>query len=196
MTGAPDVPAPPALTLANVCTFARFALAPVCAAFYLQGSAWAIWLAGSLAGVAMLSDAFDGYFARRNHQVSDLGRIFDPLADAVFFLVVWTALALAGAFPIWLVLPFIAREYLQHVYLRPVAARRGLVLAAMFWGKLKTVLQTIALIAISLSELAIRYWPAFEVWGRGINLGLISATALVSLLSLAPYIRAVARAGR
>lgn len=183
-------------TLANAFTFARFALAPVCAWFYLQQTYWGVWVAGWAGGLAMFTDFCDGYFARRQKQVSDLGKIFDPLADAMFFIIVWTALAVAGAFPIWLTVPFIARETLQHVYLRPTAARFGLVLAANLWGKLKTLLQTVTLIAVGWVEFLIHYWPHIEGWGRWLNLGLVALTALVSVLSILPYVGAVVRLRR
>lgn len=183
-------------TLANLFTFARFALAPVVAGFLLVQEHWAVWVGGWTAGFAMFTDFLDGYFARRSKQVSDLGKIFDPLADAVFFLVVWTALALTGAFPLWLVVPFLAREFLQHVYLRPEAARHGLVLAALFWGKLKTVMQIAVLIAVCFVEVGIDYWPWMAFGGRLLNTLLLGATALVSVLSIVPYFRLVHKARR
>ncbi|MCZ7605385.1 MAG: hypothetical protein M5U25_04800 [Planctomycetota bacterium] len=63
-------------------------------------------------------------------------------------MMVWTALALAGAYPIWFALPFMVREFVQHVYIRPTASALGVVLAANMWGKLKTLVQTLVLIAL------------------------------------------------
>lgn len=183
-------------TLANVFTFARFAFAPVCAVLFVQQTWWGVWVAGWLGGLAMFTDFCDGYFARRQKQVSDLGKIFDPLADAVFFIMVWTALGIAGAYPVWFALPFIGREVVQHVYLRPSAMALGVVVGANVWGKLKTVVQTLVLIAICWVEFGIDYFPEYTRLGRYINLGLISLTALVSVASIIPYFGALRRAQR
>lgn len=181
-------------TLANTFTFARFALAPVCAVLFLQQTYWGVWVAGWLAGLAMFTDVCDGYFARRQKQVSDLGKIFDPLADAVFFVVVWTAFGLAGAYPIWFALPFVAREFVQHVYIRPSAAHLGVMLSANIWGKLKTLMQTLVLITICWFEFFIHYWPEIATWVKPANIAMIAATGLVSLLSILPYFGALRKA--
>ncbi|MBK9975590.1 MAG: CDP-alcohol phosphatidyltransferase family protein [Planctomycetes bacterium] len=189
-------PRPSFWTIANVFTFTRFVCGPLCAACFLMGGYWGLWVGGWLGGLAMFTDVCDGYFARRQKQVSDIGKIFDPIADAVFFVLVWTALGLEGAFPVWLALPFLAREFVQHVYLRPTAARHGLVLAANFWGKTKTLVQTLVFIAMCWFEFFCEYWPSIAVWVKPANLVMISVTALVSVLSILPYfktLRAVSR---
>jgi CDP-diacylglycerol---glycerol-3-phosphate 3-phosphatidyltransferase len=195
MTGTALPSQPVFWTLANVFTFARFGLAPVCAVMFLQESHWGWWVGGWMAGLAMFTDVCDGYFARRQKNVSDLGKIFDPLADAVFFIVVWTAMALAGAFPIWLVLPFILRETLQHVYIRPMAMRHGVALAANIWGKLKTLTQTLVLVTICWLEFLSFYFADMALWARPTNLVMVAATGLISLLSILPYFRTLRVAG-
>lgn len=182
-------------TLANVFTFARFAFAPVCAWLFLTGTYWGVWVGGWLGGLAMFTDFCDGYFARRQKVVSDLGKIFDPLADAVFFVLVWTAFGLAGAYPIWFALPFIVREFVQHVYIRPTAASRGVMLAANFWGKLKTLVQTLVLIAICWLVFFTHYWPEIASWVDPLNMVLIGVTGLVSVLSIIPYFGALRESG-
>jgi CDP-diacylglycerol--glycerol-3-phosphate 3-phosphatidyltransferase len=183
-------------TLANTFTFARFVLAPVCAYFYMQETLWGVWLAGWAAILAVFTDFCDGYFARRSRQVSDLGKIFDPLADAVFFVVVWTALGLTDVYPIWFALPFIAREFVQHVYLRPSAMRLGVVLAANFWGKTKTVTQTVVIILIWIFELILYRAPMIKPEVRIIEMVLIGITGAVSVLSILPYFGALRKASK
>jgi len=195
MTGTVIQPTAPFWTLANVFTFARFALAPVCAFFFLQNSHWGWWVGGWAAGLAMFTDVCDGYFARRQKNVSDLGKIFDPMADAVFFIVVWSAMAIVGAFPVWFVLPFLVREVIQHVYIRPVAMQRGIALGANIWGKLKTLAQTLVLITICWFEFFVHYWPDIAAWVRPANMAMIGATGVISLLSIVPYFGALRKAG-
>jgi CDP-diacylglycerol---glycerol-3-phosphate 3-phosphatidyltransferase len=189
MSGATLPAGPRFWTLANVFTFARFGLAPVCAVLFLQQTHWGWWIGGWMAGLAMFTDVCDGYFARRQKNVSDLGKIFDPLADAVFFIVVWSAMALAGAYPIWLVLPFLLRESIQHVYIRPTAMRHGVALAANIWGKLKTLAQTLVLAAVCWIEFLMFYFPEMVTWARPANTAMVAATGLISMLSILPYFR-------
>lgn len=182
--------------LANLFTLLRFVLAPVVGAFLLTRSEWGLWAGGWTAGFAMFTDFLDGYYARKYGDVSSLGKIFDPLADAVFFMVVIVCLGLAGYIPLWLSIPFLAREFAQHVYLRPMAARYGVVLGANMWGKMKTVIQCVALVAICIFEEIALHWPWFAGFHRWINLGMYSLAAFVSVVSIVPYAVAVSRAAR
>jgi CDP-diacylglycerol--glycerol-3-phosphate 3-phosphatidyltransferase len=183
-------------TLANFFTFLRFMLAPVVGAFLITRTEWGLWAGGWTAGFAMFTDFLDGYFARKHGGVSDLGKIFDPLADCVFFLVVIVCLGLAGYIPLWLSIPFLVREFVQHVYLRPMAARFGVVLGANMWGKMKTIIQCVALVAICIFEEVALHWPWFAGFHRWINFGMYSIAAFVSVASIVPYAIAVSRVAR
>jgi CDP-diacylglycerol---glycerol-3-phosphate 3-phosphatidyltransferase len=92
--------------------------------------------------VAMATDWFDGWWARRTHRSSNLGRLLDPVADK---LLVMTALVMlvGEALPAWMVALIIAREFLMSG-LRLAALERGVVMAARDLGKLKTGLQALA----------------------------------------------------
>lgn len=188
-------------TLANVFTLARFPLAPVVGALLLTRQDWGLWAGGWTAGFAMITDWADGYFARRHGGVSELGKIFDPLADAVFFMVVFVCLGLAGYIPLWLCVPFLAREFTQHVWLRPTAAQFGVVLAANVWGKMKTALQCVVLIALCFFEEFATPQGVFSFsWFAGVhywlNLGMFALAAVVSVASIVPYFGTVLAAQR
>jgi CDP-diacylglycerol---glycerol-3-phosphate 3-phosphatidyltransferase len=92
--------------------------------------------------VAMATDWFDGWWARRTQRSSNLGRLLDPVADK---LLVMTALVMlvGEAFPAWMVALIIAREFLMSG-LRLAAVERGVVMAARDLGKLKTGTQALA----------------------------------------------------
>jgi CDP-diacylglycerol---glycerol-3-phosphate 3-phosphatidyltransferase len=92
--------------------------------------------------LAMATDWFDGWWARRTHRSSNLGRLLDPVADK---LLVMTALVMlvGEALPAWMVALIIAREFLMSG-LRLAALERGVVMAARDLGKLKTGLQALA----------------------------------------------------
>jgi CDP-diacylglycerol--glycerol-3-phosphate 3-phosphatidyltransferase len=90
-----------------------------------------------------LSDAFDGVAARARNQVTDLGKIFDPVCDAISRQTIFLSFLLVGAIPLWAFLIFLYRDSLVYL-LRIMAAKDGTVLAASMSGKIKAITQAIA----------------------------------------------------
>ena len=94
--------------------------------------------------IAELSDLFDGMAARRKNQVTELGKILDPMADSIFRFSVFLALTQGFVkLPLWLVLIFFYRDSAISA-LRTLCALRGVALAARFSGKVKAVIQGVA----------------------------------------------------
>ena len=92
--------------------------------------------------VAMATDWFDGWYARRTNRSSNLGRLLDPVADKL--LVMATLIMVVGeVLPAWMVAAIVAREFLLSG-LRLAALERGVVIGARDLGKLKTGLQAAA----------------------------------------------------
>jgi CDP-diacylglycerol--glycerol-3-phosphate 3-phosphatidyltransferase len=94
--------------------------------------------------ISELSDLFDGFFARRKNQVTELGKILDPMADSIFRLSVF--LSFTQGFiklPLLLVLPFFYRDMIIST-LRTLSAMRGVTLGSRLSGKIKAVVQAIA----------------------------------------------------
>ena len=92
--------------------------------------------------LAMATDWLDGWWARRNEQSSDLGRLLDPVADKI--LVLAALIMLVGrVLPAWMVAAIVAREFLVSA-LRLAALQRGVVMSARDLGKLKTGAQAVA----------------------------------------------------
>ena len=92
--------------------------------------------------LAMATDYFDGWWARRSEQTSNLGRLLDPIADKV--LVLATLIMLVGrVLPAWMVAAIVAREFLVSG-LRLAALERGVVMSARDLAKLKTTSQAVA----------------------------------------------------
>lgn len=97
-----------------------------------------------LVAIAELTDLFDGMAARKRNQVTELGKLLDPMADSIFRLSVFLALTQGPVhLPLWLVLCFFYRDSVISL-LRTICALRGFTLAARFSGKVKAVVQGVA----------------------------------------------------
>jgi CDP-diacylglycerol--glycerol-3-phosphate 3-phosphatidyltransferase len=102
------------------------------------------------AGVFLLAsatDALDGYIARSRNLITNFGKFMDPLADKLLVCSALIALVGMGRVPSWIVVVIIAREFIVTGF-RLVAAERNVVIAAGFWGKLKTVAQMCMVVAV------------------------------------------------
>lgn len=107
-----------------------------------EASAWIAWFAF---GVAALTDGLDGYVARRMELVSDVGKLWDPLADKVLVTASMIALVIVERFPVWAAVVIVARE-VAVAGLRWIASARGNSFPASVAGKLKTGAQLIAVL--------------------------------------------------
>jgi CDP-diacylglycerol--glycerol-3-phosphate 3-phosphatidyltransferase len=103
-----------------------------------------------LFGVSELSDAFDGFVARRYNQVTDLGKILDPMADSIYRLSVFLTFTRPPVeVPLLLVFVFLYRDSVIST-LRTICALRGFALAARSSGKVKAIIQALAAFVILL----------------------------------------------
>ena len=96
---------------------------------------------------ASLTDLFDGIIARRRNLLTDFGKLMDPLADKVLICSAFIAFIELDWMPAWMVILIVARE-LAITGLRLLAASKNLVLAAARQGKIKTISQITAIIAL------------------------------------------------
>ncbi len=101
-------------------------------------------LSALIFALAFLTDMLDGYLARKNNQVSDFGKIMDPLADKVLVSAAMVLLTMSGVVNPWVTVLVLAREFIVSG-VRMAAAAEGNVVAASQWGKIKTIWQFIAL---------------------------------------------------
>lgn len=135
------------MTLATKITFIRLALIPVyMVAMYLSGGESGLWMWVAL-GVfilASVTDFVDGNIARKYHQVSDLGKFLDPLADKLLTIAAMVMFCQWGRFPGWALMIVLTREF-GVTGLRLVAAGKGKVIAAGWSGKVKTASTMVAL---------------------------------------------------
>lgn len=107
-----------------------------------DASSWIAWLAF---GAAALTDGLDGYVARRMQLVSEVGQLWDPLADKVLVTASMVALVVVGEFPAWAAATIVARE-VAVAALRWAASRRGNSFPPSLAGKVKTGAQLFAVL--------------------------------------------------
>ena len=99
--------------------------------------------------IASVTDWFDGYLARKHHLVTNFGKFMDPLADKLLVCSAMICLIELERLPAWFVIIIIAREFIISGF-RLIAAENGIVIAANYWGKFKTVSQMIMIILLLL----------------------------------------------
>ena len=135
------------LTLPNAITFYRVIAGPVCMWLLTSDQRWSAWAALAVVLTAEFSDLIDGTVARASKQVSNFGKILDPMADCLYRGSVFIAFVIEGWMPIWMLSIFVWRD-LTVSYLREIAELRSNTLAARFSGKLKAVVQGVAQVAV------------------------------------------------
>ena len=134
----------PMVNLPNALTVVRLVLVPVFVVLGLQQSWSALWAAFVVFTVAAITDRFDGELARSWGQITDFGRIADPIADKALTLGGFGLLSYQGFLPWWLTILIAVRE-LGITAMRAFFLRRGVVVSANQAGKQKTFMQMVAL---------------------------------------------------
>lgn len=139
----------------NKLTLARVVLIPIVAALLLHAPAggWLFWLiAGLVYGAAAITDALDGSIARKRGLITDFGKLMDPVADKLLVTSVFICFVAIGICSPWVLIIVLAREFLV-TSVRMVSSSRGIVIPANIWGKVKTVTQMTAIVAIFVFEM-------------------------------------------
>ena len=137
----------------NKLTVARMIMVPFLVVFLLTG--WGgeanRYISLILFVAASITDWFDGYLARKNNLVTNFGKFMDPLADKLLVCSALICMIELDRLPAWFVIIIIAREFIISGF-RLVASDNGIVIAANYWGKFKTVSQ-MAMIIVLIADL-------------------------------------------
>lgn len=149
-------------TPANIVTLIRICLVPVFVVVLL--SPWPQWfhlpdlaehskslIAAAIFVLISCTDWLDGYLARSRGEVTDFGKFMDPLADKILVMAALLALIELGSLPSWVALIIVAREFIVSG-VRMVAASKGTVISASWYGKFKTVFQMIAIVLFTIKD--------------------------------------------
>lgn len=137
------------LNLANQITLARvFFVIPIVILLHFEGPLTCL-VASGLFCVASFTDFLDGFVARRENMVTSFGKFLDPLADKILICSVLIMFVALGWVEAWVTIVIVGRE-LAVTGLRAMAVDEGVVIAADKYGKLKTVLQILAIIPLTI----------------------------------------------
>lgn len=143
-------------TPANVITVTRILLVPLLVVALIcpwaqwvpslsEASLWQPWIAALIFALLSGTDALDGHLARSRNEVTDFGKFIDPLADKILVVAALLCLVEMNTLPAWIALIILIREFIISG-IRMIAATDGIVIAASWYGKAKTVFQIIAIL--------------------------------------------------
>lgn len=138
----------------NLLTIARIIMTP----FFLAILLWEtlphrFLIAAAVYGIAALTDCIDGRLARKYDQITNFGKLVDPIADKILTTSALLGFMTMNLCNIWIVMIVLTREFAISS-VRMIAAAEGVVIPANFWGKLKTVSQmTFTLVILLLGEI-------------------------------------------
>ena len=168
------------MNLPNKLTILRVILIPFFVVFMLFDITGAAdkWIALVIFCVASLTDMLDGKIARKNNLVTNFGKFMDPLADKLLVCTALICLTSMNRLNVIVVLVIIAREFIISGF-RLVASDNGIVIAASYWGKFKTVSQ-MALIIVLIMDLG-------GVWNV-VGTVLTWVALILTIVSLIDYI--------
>ncbi|MGN0407731.1 MAG: CDP-diacylglycerol--glycerol-3-phosphate 3-phosphatidyltransferase [Bacteroides sp.] len=139
------------MNLPNKLTIIRVIMIPVFLFFLLTDYAGGAskYIAAAIFVVASLTDMLDGKIARKYNLVTNFGKFMDPLADKLLVCSALIAFVELQYLPAWIVIIIISREFIISGF-RLIAADKGVVIAANYWGKFKTTFQMIMTILLIL----------------------------------------------
>jgi CDP-diacylglycerol---glycerol-3-phosphate 3-phosphatidyltransferase len=168
---------------ANLITIGRIVLVPVFVALLAAGAGGGAlrWAATVLFVLAIATDSLDGRLARGRDLVTDLGKILDPIADKALTGAALVVLSVLGELPWWVTGLILVREIGITVYRFAVLSKR--VIPASKGGKLKTVLQSVA-ITLALAPLP----QLLGSWVDVVNTVLMAAAFVITLLTGVQYL--------
>ena len=145
----------------NKLTVFRILLVPLMVIIYLIST----YISGEFLGIPMyaiildiifiigsITDKIDGYLARKNNQITTFGKFLDPIADKILVISAMIILVEMGIIGAWIPIIIITREFVVSGYRLIAVEKKGNVIAANKWGKIKTVTQMIAVILAFLDK--------------------------------------------
>ncbi len=169
------------MNLPNKLTILRVIMIPFFVIFMIFDipEGYSKWIALAIFIVASFTDMFDGKIARKYGLVTNFGKFMDPLADKLLVCSALICLVANGALAEWMAIIIVSREFIISG-LRLVASDNGVVIAASYWGKFKTVFQML-MIGFMIGDIQL---PFFRV----VTVILTWAALALTIVSLIDYV--------
>ena len=169
------------MNLPNKLTVLRVLMIPFFVFFMLNDipAGFGKWIALTIFIAASLTDLFDGKIARKYNLITNFGKFMDPLADKLLVCSALVCLTEKGALASWMVIVIISREFIISGF-RLVASDNGVVIAASYWGKFKTVFQMI-MIGMLIGDLPFAFY-------RILTQTVVWIALILTIVSLVDYL--------
>lgn len=168
------------MNVPNVLTLFRVAMIPFFVAAFLSDSV-SDWVTFGIFVLAAVTDALDGYIARKQNIVTDFGKLMDPLADKLMVMAAFICFTAVGILHPAVTVIVLAREFLV-TGLRSIASSKGRVIAADILGKIKTVSQDVTVIIILLWQAVSGKPGILEIISRA-GIWIMTILAVVSAIN-------------
>ncbi len=162
------------MNVPNILTLLRVVMIPLFVGAFLTAGI-SDWVTLALFVLAALTDALDGYIARKHNLVTDFGKLMDPLADKLMVMAAFICFTAAGILHPLITVAVVAREFFV-TGLRSIATSRGKIIAADIWGKAKTVSQYVTIIVILVKNAAGTFFESF--------LGILATVSIFVMIAL------------
>ena len=183
------------LNVPNLLTIARVFITPIFLVVILMDTLpHRFLIACIIFSIGSITDAIDGHLARKNNQITNVGKFLDPIADKILTTSALLAFMSMGLCNIWIIMLVLTREF-AIASVRMIAAAGGVVIPANIWGKIKTVSQMVFTILIMLLGEAyyIVETSYAELFARLPDLSLVSngllwITAILTIISGVIYL--------
>jgi CDP-diacylglycerol--glycerol-3-phosphate 3-phosphatidyltransferase len=144
--------------LPNLLAICRILLLPFIFYFLAQDTTPALLLALTLIALAVATDLLDGYFARKLNQITDLGRLLDPLADKLGLGASLIFIIIYRGFPVWAAGLLFAKDILTLVAAVAMVKRKGFILMSNIWGKWNSVIWSVVVIVYIARIQVLQQW--------------------------------------
>lgn len=168
------------MNLANKITLLRILMVPIFMVLMLMEFPYHMEAALAVFLTASLTDKLDGYLARKYNMITDFGKFMDPLADKLLVTGAFVVLIQMGRIEAWIVFIILAREF-AVTGLRSLAAAQNVIIAASNFGKIKTVVQIVAICILLLGN-----FP-FNLINLPMDIIAVYAALIVTILSGLDY---------
>ena len=180
------------MNLPNKLTILRIILVPIMVIitfinipYSFLGISVTYWILNFIFILASYTDSLDGKIARKYNQITTFGKFADPLADKILVLAAMLILVEDGALPAWIPIVVLFREFVVSGYRLVAVEKKGKVIAASIWGKIKTTTQMIAIVLMFINIEGTNVYGAF-VYGNltGIKLIINILTTVIMTVSV------------